>query len=113
MPTKMPKAKIHEVEPTEEELSAAKKVLKEANAAGRRSKNAGMIHFLKSSPDELVSMAKGTQRDAYLEKFIVLQMRYSKGERTVTATREVGTNFRKLRGLALVESGADGPQPRC
>ena len=102
MPPKMKGTKIGSVEPTADELEAARKVLADATAGGRRSKNASFIHFLKTNPDcgnEDAASAKGLARDAYLEKFLVLQMRYSKAERTCKATREISSSHRKLKDL--------------
>ena len=102
MAPKMKAAKIGSVEPTDEELKAARQVLRDASAGDRRSKNASLIHFLKTNPgsgNDAVKEAKGLERDKYLEKFLVLQMRYAKSVRSVTATRELSSNHRTLKDM--------------
>jgi hypothetical protein len=102
MAPKMKAAKLGSVEPTDEELKAARQVLRDASAGDRRSKNASLIHFLKTNPgsgNDAVKEAKGLERDKYLEKFLVLQMRYAKSVRSVTATREISSSHRKMKDL--------------
>ena len=97
----MKAAKLGSVEPTDEELKAAREVLRLASAGERRSENAGMIHFLKTYPtdNEDAKQAKGLDRDKYLLNFIVLQQRYAKAVRTVTSTRAISSHHRKVKDL--------------
>eukprot|EP00959_Pyramimonas_sp_CCMP1952_P414787 8690510-Pyramimonas_sp.AAC.1 len=71
MPPKMSAARLSEVQPTPEELEAAKKILAGCNSSQRRSKLTCMAHFLKNNPDHKAE----SDRQAYLHYFIVHQLR--------------------------------------
>eukprot|EP00959_Pyramimonas_sp_CCMP1952_P012674 268080-Pyramimonas_sp.AAC.1 len=95
MPAKIPSATLSALEPTKEELAEARKILAAASAKEKRSKLGSMMNFLKSNPDEAASSSRGQQREAYMAKFLVHQMRVKTASNTSTSSRTVGRNDEK------------------
>lgn len=88
MPAKIPAAKISDLKPSEAEVAEARKQLKNASAAQKRSKMASMMHFLKENPDSNVAEAKGEAKQRFLEAFICHQMKQKEIRKEKENTRK-------------------------
>ena len=75
MPARIPAAKLTSVQPTDAEIAEARRILAEGGEKGKRSRIGCMTNFLKSNPDAAAMNATGSDRDKFLEAFIVHQMR--------------------------------------
>jgi hypothetical protein len=95
MPPKQGALKLAAVKPTQEELDAARLVLASADKKLIKSKFAGMAHWLKDNPDDSVSGSRGSERKAYLEQFLVFQMRQKAVQKVSTTTTTVETTTAK------------------
>ena len=71
MPPKTTPTKLSTVVPSASELEAARAILASADAKAMASKKASMKHFLSLHPDEQASLAKGKNKNEFLEKFLV------------------------------------------
>jgi len=88
MPPKQAGAKLSTVIPTQQELDAARKILAGTDKKALKSKFASMAHWLKDNPDHAVASSRGEDRRAYLEQFMVFQMR-QKGTSTTQVSSSV------------------------
>ena len=75
--SKAERKSLRGLEPTEEELSAARAHLQKLSDKARRSKNGCLITFLKNNPEEkqLVEGTKGASREEWLCKYHIWQIR--------------------------------------
>ena len=79
MPSSLGPCDLKNIKPSREEVEKAKRLLKEANAKELRSKMASMASWLAANPDSAVSASRGDERKAYLQAFVVHQMRAKAG----------------------------------
>ena len=68
--------------PTPEEVAQAKEVIKSASPSQMRAKMSSMVQWLKLFPDAAVSTSRGQERQAYLEAFVVHQLRAKNQRKT-------------------------------
>jgi hypothetical protein len=100
MPPKQAAVKLNSVAPSADELAAARKVLAGVDKKQLRSKFACMAHWLKDNPDAAASSSRGDQRKAYLEQFMVWQMRQKnlqKESQSRSTVEVVNTTYNNLR----------------
>eukprot|EP00959_Pyramimonas_sp_CCMP1952_P347233 7272692-Pyramimonas_sp.AAC.1 len=100
MPPKLPKTDLSALSPKSEELAAARAILQESEKT-KRSRAASLVNFVKSNPEINTSIgsSRGSERENYLEKFVVHQLRnnsvvkkvHTVGEKTIGKT-----NFKDL-----------------
>ena len=57
------------------ELAKAKEVLAQAGKAGKKSRNKSMLAWLKTNPCPAASQSRDSERELWLQKFVVLQLR--------------------------------------
>lgn len=79
MAPKAQKTLLSNVNPTKEEIEAAKATLANSDAKAMRSKMGSLSHFLKQHPDCSAEGARGDKRKDFLLKFLVHQARSKQG----------------------------------
>ena len=99
MPKSLGAAALGELAPTAEELHAARQVLAGASDKVLRAKMAAMSSWLKSNPDEVVKDSRGSDRRAYLEKFLVRQLRAKALEKNTTSSKTHVSSDASFKGV--------------
>jgi hypothetical protein len=87
MPKRLPKVVLSSVQPTDEELTAARNTIANMSTKEQASKKASMMAFLKQHPDIKAINAKGAAKDPFVEKFHVYTMRCKQSEKKWTSDR--------------------------
>jgi hypothetical protein len=97
------------MQPTEEEVNAAKKELMLLSEKQKSAKNAGLRAYFKANPDPTGSATRGTAREHVLLKFMVVQARATGSNAGQESSKQTSTNREKIHDLEwMSEEQMDG-----